>query len=612
MKEWNLRSKPAYPEDYEHRSEPLSADGFEILPNRKIMKGRARARTPRRQRGGNPELQAVIDAVELKPNLLINPNSKFVVATYWWGRGNMNKNLQNPCPEDIMEPLKERIEEEIAEYDDDFREIYEEIGRLNALFRSGEMTPEDQTARKNALKERNEYLAPYFASAEIKARIGQLYNEAVAKLRSEGRFKEPRTFDAMIGEWEESCKKANCNYLGAEYSYFAQPGNYQKAINAKPMFIRKALDAVQGRGVLYIDGDMTVNSYPALFDIQNVDFMARGWNIDPRASAKYKQEICFDPYIFETSGGTMYFGNTVQSRQLLDAWIEASARPENAGKADDRILSMVVTERAFALTLNMIQLPIEYLWLTDLYTYQNPEDATKEGAIIEHPACLTGEERAADQGASSNRQPPGYERIEEAIQCAKRGGLFYEYIAFPTKEMVESFRPYINYIKATVSTADGKRPMDVVDFEDKYGIYNTLALKNKDAASVVNVTTPEGTLAKLPINAPIPEILAHLMKGYDVQIGADAGMMPKTTEFAAKNLGQKEDPFHVNLKIDVQSPMFISSKNPIIQHMLMMCETLDDINKHLQESYTFLSRIRWNLGQPMRTQARTRRAPFME
>ena len=611
MKNWNLRSRPAYPEEYERRWEPLSADGFEIIPSQKIMA--RRSKTPRKQRGGNTELQAVIDAVPVTANLLINPTSKFAVATYWWGRGNLNKNLQSPCPEDIMEPVKEQIEGEIAEYDPDFAEIYEEIGRLNELFRAGEMTPEDQENRKKALIARNQYLAPYFADSEIKARIAQKYAEAVAQMKSAGNFKDPRPFEAMIGEWEESCKKANCNYIVAEYPYFAQPGNYQKAINAKPLFIRKALDAAEGRGVLYIDGDMFVNSYPKIFDTANVDFMARGWNVDPRANAKYKKEVCFDPYIFETSGGTMYFGNTPDSRALLDAWAEASARPENAGKADDRILSMVVTERAFALTMNLIQLPIEYLWLTDLYTFHDPVDATKEGAIIEHPACLTGEERAADQGASSSRQPPGYERIEDAVQCAKRGGLFYEYIAFPNKESVDAFAPYLKYIKTSMPIERNKRMMDVVEYEDKYGIYNTLALKNKDAASLVNVTIPDGSLATLPLNAPIPDILAHLMKGHDVQLGTSLGIMPKTTEFAARNLESREDPFHLNIRIDTQSPMLISSKNPVIVHLLMMCKTLEDINIHLYESYVFLSRIRWNLGgQPKPTRQRTRRAPFLE
>lgn len=37
------------------------------------------------------------------------------------------------------------------------------------------------------------------------------------------------------------------------------PGGYQMAINAKPLFIKKALDLCGGRGCLYIDGDMFVN-----------------------------------------------------------------------------------------------------------------------------------------------------------------------------------------------------------------------------------------------------------------------------------------------------------------------------------------------------------------
>ena len=39
-------------------------------------------------------------AHNLKPNI-INESSKFVVVTYWWGRGNLNKNMQRPCPEEL-------------------------------------------------------------------------------------------------------------------------------------------------------------------------------------------------------------------------------------------------------------------------------------------------------------------------------------------------------------------------------------------------------------------------------------------------------------------------------------------------------------------------------
>ena len=34
---------------------------------------------------------------------IINDSSNFVVITYWWGRGNLNKNTQRPCPEDMKE-----------------------------------------------------------------------------------------------------------------------------------------------------------------------------------------------------------------------------------------------------------------------------------------------------------------------------------------------------------------------------------------------------------------------------------------------------------------------------------------------------------------------------
>jgi hypothetical protein len=51
--------------------------------------------------------------------------------------------------------------------------------------------------------------------------------------------------------------------------------------------------------------------------------------------------ICFDPYIFETSGGTMFFADTPMSRRLLDDWWTETADPKSNGKADDRILSMV-------------------------------------------------------------------------------------------------------------------------------------------------------------------------------------------------------------------------------------------------------------------------------
>ena len=97
---------------------------------------------------------------------------------------------------------------------------------------------------------------------------------------------EATKFEDMIAEWEAMCKRIGCNYIVEEYPEFAFPGKYQLAINLKPLFIKEALRVagMQGRGVLYIDGDMKLSRYPDIFDMPGVDFMARGWNVDPRGS----------------------------------------------------------------------------------------------------------------------------------------------------------------------------------------------------------------------------------------------------------------------------------------------------------------------------------------
>lgn len=538
-------------------------------------------------KGGSVE--TVLQLVETTPisPVIVNPASNFVVVTYWWGTGNLNRNLQRPCPEDVMEPIKEAMEEELAEEDEDFKQLYEHIGELNKKRKSEKgLTDSEKEDYKKSIKEKELYSKNYFARADTKAQMNARYVEAVAKLKVEGKFVEPVTFNQMIETWKETCKKANCNYLVQEYPI--ERADYQNGINAKPAFIKKALDACPGRGVLYIDGDMYVNKYPAIFDVQNVDYMARGWNVDPRSSSKYKTDVCFDPYVFETSGGTMYFGNTPLGRELIDQWASAMNDPINKGKAEDRIISMIVTTSGFATRGNLIQLPIEYLWLTDNYKDIDPLDARQPDSFIEHPACLTGEERASDQGAASNRQPEGYDsKVSNIVECTKRGGKFYEYIFFPTKELVSSFADYLKYIECAKNFETKEFLFEVIPFDDQYGLYNSVAFKNDTDARAISIT--ETGVAKLE-KPSIPEILANLYAGRDVQIGEITPAI--NSEFTMTNNKRSDDP-HVKIDVDVSLPMYISSSNSITQHLLRMCETLKDINKHLKESYVFVSRIRW-------------------
>jgi hypothetical protein len=122
------------------------------------------------------------------------------------------------------------------------------------------------------------------------------------------------------------------------------------------------------------------------------------------------------------------------------------------GKADDRILSLVFNSYKLLLSMKIIQLPIEYLWLTLRYddplleyVYFNNQRKMTDSIIIEHPECLTSEETAAGAGASSDRTPKYYEFIgEEYIVPVSE--IVHQYLMFPNKEMTKAFEDYYNFM----------------------------------------------------------------------------------------------------------------------------------------------------------------------
>lgn len=453
----------------------------------------------------------------------------------------------------------------------------------------------------------------------------------------------PINFEHMIEKWIQSCVGARCNYLVQEYPEFVGPGKYQMAINAKPLFIRNALKACEGRGVVYIDGDMFVRRYPAIFDLPNIDFMARGWNIDPRASKKYtKANICFDPYNFETSGGTMYFGNTPKSMELLELWWKASSKKMFEGKADDRILSMIFMMYNMVLPLNVIQLPIEYLWLTGAYTpegnltYLARGDWRAKSIVFEHPACLTTEEQAREQGAANNRNPRFYDRlVENQIDCETYGGAFYEYIFFPKESLVATFQPYLSYLsRAVLSEEDGEEvpPMHVVKYADRYGKYNEIVKTNLNASdnwtvvsrqpvitiaeSVVMDKTVSGTkksggdtdtksqkeirdINTVPRSEVVGAILATLAAGKDVlylpfrkQVSSIKPVLEAAIDNNIEFIAVNEADTPIFPRFYARGAMFFSHKSLILPHAISMCSTMADLTNIFRSSYMFKSRIR--------------------
>lgn len=576
--------------------------------------GNRRRKTARKVklRGGvRPDIKDIMDNTPMTPNLTVNPNSKFVVVTYWWGGSNKNKNTHRPCIGDLQEEIKEELIDELNDENDgdaDFIEMSEERKRLRTELQRDPTNEAIDTQLREVNKRRQEYLNNYFNKDNIKNIINTRPNDMFKNARNQGKGHDPISFEEMIKKWEDRCKEMECNYLAVQYPFQAkvvidgkEVNQYQYAINAKPYFIKKALQACQGRGVLYIDGDMFVNKYPHVFDMENVDMMARGWNMDPRSSEDFLTSLCFDPYSFETSGGTMFFANTPKSYAILDEWIKEASNPIHDKKADDRVLSMLITQKNWTQRASIVPLPIEYLWLTDMYEQQRSAMhgyADPCDAIIEHPACLTSEDTAT-AGTTTNRSPEGYDAaIYDHQECDTYGGVFYEYIFFPTERMVSTFGPYLQYLRRAVHH-ETKQPLyKVVSFADKYGEFNPIAQKNFEDSSKVQVSVTTG-LAKLPVGTSISTIMAHLEAGVDVQVGDDARPLTEGTDCRITLIDEyvtkyKEVSNLRDIQIKTSAPIYFSANNSVLLHLLAMCSTIEDLNKHLKASYIFASRIRWS------------------
>jgi hypothetical protein len=481
-------------------------------------------------KGGSDDFFKRAAAHSLKPTI-VNKDSNFVVITYWWGRGNLNKNTQRPCPEDMKE--------------------------------------------------------------------------------GEPLTRDPILYEKMISNWEDACRKHGCNFLAEEYPEFAVKGGYQHAINFKPYFVELALAAAYPRGVLYIDGDMEVLTYPGVFDIRDIDYMARGWNTDSRPGKGRKKGLaCFDPFVFEMSGGTMFFGNTKGGRDLLELWQKETSK--HPGKADDRILSMAIMLHNALAPLNTIQLPIEYLWLDLSYGPEVPlvkgEDYIQP--VISHPECLTGEDRATSEGAAANRYPRAYDRyVSDFLYCDWQ--TIFEYIHFEKKSQIGPFRKYFDWMEE-------KGLVDIVPFSSKYGknfnkiadvnekMMEQMSLKVRNQVVFISKEELETTsLHRVESEREIfPLAVKYLANGQHV-VWVPSGVRSVKTvvgkaiddelEFVTKNVNKddvsKARPKYY-LELDHDYPIYFSPKSRVLKHLLMMSDSVENMQKVFNSSYLFLTRIR--------------------
>jgi hypothetical protein len=240
------------------------------------------------------------------------------------------------------------------------------------------------------------------------------------------------TYDQLVDRLIGNCKKNRCNYYFVEYPEFAKPGGYQIAINYKATFVKKALNELAPRNVVYIDTDMAIHKYPNLFDL-SYDFIGYNWYADPRNVGSRVPAPCYDSFTLQTSGGIMCFGDTVGSRLLLDLWEKGNKK--YPGKADDRILSYVFNKLNSIHLLKVLWLPLEYFWIpyfdyedefyvkkayqkwfrkrgihfdhnyTDYIHFKKFYGIHGRNLFISHPEKLTEEEMASGLGADPDRVP---------------------------------------------------------------------------------------------------------------------------------------------------------------------------------------------------------------
>ena len=628
----------------------------------------------------------IVDKNTSTPPIIEFPESNFVVVTYWWGRGNYNKNTMRPCPDERLEAIREMNEE-----DPDY-----------------------------PLNERTDLSHP---------RVKAYFKTNFPKKD----WRDPIKFEEMIQNWTDSCRRSGCNSLAIECPEFAVGKMYQVAINAKCYFIKKALEICAPRGIVYIDGDMIVQRYPGVFDCPNIDFAARAWSYDSRSSFMFRKlaqadattvsrifrtngsklvskfesrfgsvlavekrkapelqkytklinsmrttitdiskniktanitgieidntpakdliqkynwihtseivnktildviskikkyqpagSICFDPYSFETSGGTMYFGNTSMAKNLLDQWINLALEPMHAGKADDRILSLLIMKFHLLTTLNVIFLPIEYLWLT--LNYENflskPTNYELSDIVFEHPECLTAEEAAANLGAASNREPETYNTyvIDETnckrtyknnsgsnnnivrYQSVGRNAL-YEKSYFPNPLFGETFQAFFRYIQSLSQNA-----IAFVPREYGMGRFNEIVARNEQLSN--EVRSNNNVVNGLVYSSSIPNILRHLRNGQSVAhvpMGSSLNELylqyfydEKNYELIAVNVadarsGQPEIEPEYRPIFALSNPIIFKAGNTVLYDLLSICSSLEDLTEQFNSGYMFLHRIR--------------------
>ena len=222
-------------------------------------------------------------------------------------------------------------------------------------------------------------------------------------------FRNKQTYGELTERLIKQCNKFNMNYYVEIFS--VKDGNYQELINYKPKFILNTIEKFD-KPVLYTDADMYPLQYLHLFDQVYYDCMVLNWNTDIETIREdiTAIDICYNDLVLNTSGGTMWWSNSLQSKNTLKIWDLLSNN--NKTKADDRILDIVFTSTKSINNLKCFWFPNNYIYLTDKLNGQGNHLRDYMGPpLIIHPEDITSEELAvqtSNYNKKIKRQPVDY------------------------------------------------------------------------------------------------------------------------------------------------------------------------------------------------------------
>ena len=222
-------------------------------------------------------------------------------------------------------------------------------------------------------------------------------------------FRNKQTYGELTERLIKQCNKFNMNYYVEIFS--VKDGNYQELINYKPKFILNTIEKFN-KPILYTDADMYPLQYLHLFDQVYYDCMVLNWNTDIETIREdiTALDICYNDLVLNTSGGTMWWSNSLQSKNTLKIWDLLSNN--NKTKADDRILDIVFTSTKSINNLKCFWFPNNYIYLTDKLNGQGNHLRDYMGPpLIIHPEDITSEELAvqtSNYNKKIKRQPVDY------------------------------------------------------------------------------------------------------------------------------------------------------------------------------------------------------------